>query len=115
MVLGGDGLADPLPGAVALTADRLAGYSPDEGSVRRVLALARVDARRIPISGHAANTWWAACVEAAHQGRLRELVEVALEEYPLDDWLQAIHGQLLLTDEQEAHAKTQRRKEDGEV
>ena len=82
--------------SVTLAAERLAWLYPDEGSVRRVLALARVDARRITVSGHAANTWWAACVEAAHQGRLRELVEVALEEYPLDDWLQALHGQLVL-------------------
>ncbi len=80
---------------MALVAERLTDLYPDEGSVRRVLALARVDARRIAVSGHAANTWWAACVEAAHQGRLRELVEVALEEYPLDDWLQAVHGQLV--------------------
>ena len=92
---GRDGLADSLPGAVSLAAERLAWLYPDEGSVRRVLALARVDARRITVSGHAANTWWAACVEAAHQGRLRELVEVALAEYPLDDWLQAIHAQCL--------------------
>jgi hypothetical protein len=85
---------------VTLVAERLAALYPDEPSVRRVLALARVDARRVTVSGHASNTWWAACVEAAHQGRLRDLVEVALEEYPLDDWLQAVHAQLVLAKEE---------------
>ena len=81
-------------GPVALVADRLALLYPDEGSVRRVLGLARVDARRIAIGGHAANTWWAASTEAARQGQLRAVVEVALEEYPLDEWLHAVHGAL---------------------
>jgi hypothetical protein len=84
-----------LAGPVVLLADRLALLYPDELSIRRVLALARVDARRIVISGHAANTWWAAVNEAAHQGRLTALVDVALEEYGQDAWLNAIHAQLI--------------------
>lgn len=82
-------------GLVALLSDRLALLYPDELSIRRVLALARVDARRIAISGHAANTWWATVNEAAHQGRLAALVDVALEEYGQDAWLNAIHAQLI--------------------
>ena len=77
-------------GAVALLADRLTTLYPEEGSLRRLLGLARVDARRVAISGHAANSWWAACVEAAQQGRLAALAAVALEEYPQDAWLAAL-------------------------
>ena len=79
------------PAAAVLAADRLALLYPDMGSVRRVLALARVDARRVVVDGHAANTWWSAAVEAARQGRLAALVAVALEEYPLDPWLQSLY------------------------
>lgn len=82
-------------GTVALLADRLALLYPEPASLRRVLALAQVDARRIAITGHAANNWWAAVTEAAHQGRLAELVEVALAEYGQDNWLNAIHSQLV--------------------
>jgi hypothetical protein len=81
-------------GATVIAADRLALLYPDMGSVRRVLALARVDGRRVAIDGHAANTWWAAALEATRQGRLAALVAVALEEYPGDPWLQALYGQV---------------------
>lgn len=90
---GDEGLAQP--GVVALLADRLAWLYPDEASMRRVLGLARVDVRRVAISGHAANSWWAAVNEAAHQGRLPALVEVALEEYGQDRWLNAVHAQVI--------------------
>lgn len=82
------------PGPTLLAADRLAVLYPDMASVRRVLALARVDARRVAIDGHAANTWWSATLEATRQGRLAALLAVAVEEYPLDPWLQAIYGQV---------------------
>lgn len=83
------------PGVTVLAADRLAILYPDMGSVRRLLALARVDARRVTVDGHAANTWWAATLEATRQGRLAALLAVALEEYPLDPWLQALYGQVM--------------------
>jgi hypothetical protein len=85
---------DVLHGPVGIAADRLAELYPEEGSVRRLLALAGVDARRVAIAGHATNTWWAATVEARRQGKLAALIEVALEEYPLDEWLWAAHGTL---------------------
>ncbi len=81
-------------GVTILAADRLAILYPDMGSVRRVLGLAHVDARRITIDGHAANTWWSATLEAARQGRLAALLAVAVEEYPLDLWLHAVYGQV---------------------
>lgn len=75
-------------------AERLSLLYPDVASVRRLLALAGVDGRRVAMSGHAADTWWAAVVEAAHQARLRALVEAALEEYPQEPYLAAIHTRL---------------------
>jgi hypothetical protein len=85
----------PYPtGPMLLAADRLTLLYPEVGSVRRVLALAHVDARRIALDGHAANMWWAATLEATRQGKLAALVAVALEEYPLDPWLHALYGQI---------------------
>jgi hypothetical protein len=68
-------------------AARLAELYPDEGSIRRVLGAAQVYMARVPFDGTAANTWWFACVEARRQRKLRELVHVAVLEYPLDDVL----------------------------
>lgn len=75
-------------------AERLSLLYPDVASVRRVLGQAGVDSRRVELSGHAADTWWAAVVEAAHQGRLLALVECALVEYPHEPYLAALHAQL---------------------
>lgn len=77
-----------------LVADRLSELYPDEASMRRVLALAGVDARRVVMGGQAINAWWSAVLEAYRQGRLRALVEMGLEEYPLDEWLWAAHQRL---------------------
>lgn len=76
---------------VQLIADRLSALYADEASLRRVLALAGVDARRVVIGGQALNAWWSAVLEAQRQDRLRALVEIGLEEYPLDEWLWAAH------------------------
>lgn len=84
------------PAHLPWIAERLSLLYPDMGSVRRVLAAAGVDARRVTLDGHAANTWWAAVVEAAHQGRLVALVEAALAEYPHEPYLAAIHARLAL-------------------
>jgi hypothetical protein len=78
-----------------LIAGRLAELYPEASSLRRVVAWAGLDARRLPLEGSAANLWWAVTVEAHHQAKLRPLVEVALEEYPLDEWLIAAHAQLI--------------------
>lgn len=86
-----DGRGAPLQ----LIADRLSELYPDDGSMRRVLALAGVDARRVWMGGPAINAWWSAVVEAQRQDRLRALVEIGLEEYPLDEWLGAAHQGLV--------------------
>jgi hypothetical protein len=77
-----------------LIADRLSDLYPDLPSMRRVLAWAGLDVRRVALEGSALDRWWAATVEAQRQERLRALVEVALEEYPLDEWLSAAHRQM---------------------
>jgi hypothetical protein len=82
-------------GPVQVVADRLSILYPDDNSLRRLLALAKVDAARIPFDRVAANMAWFVAVEAARQGRLRDLVGVCLEEYPLDPWLVAIYGGLV--------------------
>jgi hypothetical protein len=79
-------------GQVEVVAERVALLYADEGSLRRLLALAKVDAGRIPFDGRAANMGWFAALEAARQGRLRQLVEVMLEEYALDPWLVAVYS-----------------------
>ncbi|MCC6455887.1 MAG: hypothetical protein IT328_13125 [Caldilineaceae bacterium] len=81
-------------GLVQVVAERVALLYADEGSLRRLLALAQVEAGRIPFDGRAANMGWFAAVEAARQGRLRSLVEVMLEEYALDPWLVAVYGKM---------------------
>jgi hypothetical protein len=80
-------------GPLQAVAERVATLYPDEGSLRRLLALARVDAGRIAFDGRASNMAWFAALEAARQGRLRQLVEVMLEEYALDPWLASIYAQ----------------------
>ena len=79
-------------GPTQVVAERLATLYPDVDSLRRLLALAKVDAGRIPFDGRASNMGWFATVEAARQDRLRQLVEVMLEEYALDPWLVAIYA-----------------------
>jgi hypothetical protein len=79
-------------GPIQIVAERLTVLYPDEGSLRRLLALAKVDAARIPFDGRASNMGWFAAVEAARQGRLCRLVEVMVEEYTLDPWLVAIYA-----------------------
>ena len=81
-------------GPVQWVSDRLRELYPREESLRRVLALAKVDAARVPFDGIAANVSWWAAVQAARQGRLMKLVEVMVEEYPLDPWLTAIYSKL---------------------
>jgi hypothetical protein len=81
-------------GPVQIVAERLAALYADENSVRRLLALAHVEAARIPFDGRAANVAWFASVEAARQGRLAHLVAVMLEEYPLDEWLAGVYSKL---------------------
>jgi hypothetical protein len=81
-------------GPVQMVAQRLALLYPDSESLRRVLALAQVDATRIPFDHRAANMSWFAAVEAARQGRLAALVGVMLEEYALDSWLVALYANL---------------------
>lgn len=90
--LGGEFSGRGAPLQVA--ADRLSELYPDEASMRRVLALAGIDARRVAMGGQALNAWWSAVIEAQRQGRLAALVEVGLEEYPLDEWLWAAHQRL---------------------
>jgi hypothetical protein len=82
-------------GPVQLVADRVAALYSDENSLRRLLALAHVDAARIPFDGRAANMSWFATVEASRQGRLASLVAVMVEEYPIDPWLVGIYGKLV--------------------
>lgn len=81
-------------GPVQLVADRLMALYPDELSLRRLLALAQVDATRVPFDHRAANMAWFAAVEAARQGRLRQLVAVMLEEYTVDPLLGGIYSKL---------------------
>lgn len=80
---------------VQLIADRMSELYADEASLRRVLALAGVDARRVWMGGQALNAWWSAVLEAQRQGRLVALVEIGLEEYPLDEGLWAAHCLLM--------------------
>ncbi len=77
-------------GPLQIVADRLMTLYGDEGSLRRLLGMAKVDATRIPFDGRAANMAWFATLEAARQGKLGALVAVMVEEYPLDLWLVAI-------------------------
>jgi hypothetical protein len=81
-------------GPVQMVADRLVDLYPDEWSLRRVLALAHVDAARIPFDGIAANACWYAALEAARQGQAKRLVEVMVEEYPLDPWVIVLHAKM---------------------
>jgi hypothetical protein len=82
-------------GPVQVVAERLATLYPDDGSLRRLLALAKIDTARLPFDGRAANMGWFAALEAARQGRLRRLVEVMLEEYALDPWLLMVYAGLV--------------------
>ena len=77
-------------GPVQVVAERVATLYPDVVSLRRLLALAQVEAGRIPFDGRANNMGWFATVEAARQGRLAALVSVMLEEYALDPSLVAV-------------------------
>ena len=79
-------------GPVQAVAERLRVLYPDVESLRRLLALAKVYAGRIPFDGWSANMSWFAAVEASRQGRLVQLVAVMLEEYALDPWLVAIYS-----------------------
>jgi len=82
-------------GPVQLVAERITALYPDEVSLRRVLAVGKVDAVRVPFDGRAANMGFYAAVEAARQGRLADLVGAMLEEYPVDPWLVGVYGLLL--------------------
>ena len=81
-------------GPVQIVARRVETFYPDELSLRRLLALAKVESARIPFDGRAANMAFFATVEAARQGRLGDLVGVMLEEYPVDPWLVGIFSSL---------------------
>ncbi len=61
--------------------DVLATLYPDEASVRRVVAQARLDVTRIGFSPRGVDTWHAVLLEAAHSGRLEALMDVAASEY----------------------------------
>ena len=91
-------------GPVQLVASRVVALYPEEGSLRRLLAAAQVDATRIPFDGRAANMGWFAALEAARQGRLVHLVGVMLEEYAVDPWLSALYGQLTHVSGDDVHA-----------
>lgn len=78
--------------------DRMVDHYPTEEDIRRVCGMVYLDTRRIRFDHSAANTWWSVVVEAAHQHRLPQLVSLALEEYPLDDFLSAAHAQLMLSE-----------------
>ena len=95
-------------GPLQIVADRLAVLYPDALSLRRLLALAQVDATRIPFDGRASNMSWFAAVEAARQGRLRQLVEVMLEEYALDPWVMAIYAGMVQRQGGDSASRTRR-------
>lgn len=81
-------------GPVQMVADRLAALYPDERSLRRVLAMAQVDVVRVPFDGIAANASWFAALEAQRQGQGLRLVEIMVEEYPLDPWVCVLHEKM---------------------
>ena len=91
-------MAQPLPDTtrtqLAMIAASLADLYPDEPSTRRLIAWAELDAKLIPFDQPILNTWYAAVVYAHRQRRLPLLVQLALEEYPLDEYLIAYHATL---------------------
>lgn len=54
----------------------------DKESAERVATQAGVDVARVAFSTKASDTWSSLLDEASHQGRLMEVVRVALGEYP---------------------------------
>lgn len=94
-------------GLVQLVADRLLDLYPREESLRRVLAMARVEVARMPFDGIAANTSWWAAVEAQRQGRMTRLVELMVEEYPLDAWVIALHAKVTQRNSVSVSAKSE--------
>jgi hypothetical protein len=81
-------------GPVQLVSDCLVRLYPSEWSTRRLLRMAGVDSARIPFDSIAANVSFFAALEAARQGRLKELVAVMVEEYPLDEWVMVLNAKL---------------------
>ena len=61
--------------------DLLVTLYPDEASIRRVIAQARLDAAHIGFSPRAVDTWHAFLAEAGFSGRLAALMAVAVAEY----------------------------------
>lgn len=56
-------------------------FYPDELSIRRVLADAKIAAKRIRFGDSADNIWQAVLTEAEHSGRLDALLDVVRREY----------------------------------
>lgn len=56
-------------------------YSDDE-SARRIARTAGVDLTRVAFNAKAANTWSSLLNEADSQGKLAEVVRLAMQEYP---------------------------------
>lgn len=81
--------------AIFLLLARLPTLYADPWSVRRLLASVKLDPARIPFNTTLVNTWYFALLEAERQERLLGLVELMLEEYPLDEYLVAAHETII--------------------
>ncbi|WP_437965142.1 AAA family ATPase [Sorangium sp. So ce260] len=77
----------PSAEAIALARDRLAWLFDSEATARLVVKDARLDERRLNLTGSALERWGRILDEAIKQGRLVDVVRCALERYPHDDVL----------------------------
>lgn len=61
--------------------DVLAQLYPDDASARRIADQAHLDGARIHFSARAVDSWHAILTEAAHAGRLEQIIQAVQQEY----------------------------------
>lgn len=85
--------------AMALLHDELARLYPLPADVRRVAEAAGLNLALVLLEGTGANLWHGVLREAVLQGRLRDVVEVALGDYPTHSGLHGVYNLLNRGDE----------------
>ena len=87
-------IPEPTRTLLAMIAATLADLYPTAADRRRLVAWAELDARYIAFDDTPINAWHVIVLHALRQQRLALLVQLALEEYPLDEYLIAYHATL---------------------
>ena len=90
----GAAMPEPTRTLLAMIAATLADLYPTAADRRRLVAWAELDARYIAFDDTPINAWHVIVLHALRQQRLALLVQLALEEYPLDEYLIAYHATL---------------------